>query len=155
MINDLFIKQKAVIRTISLAKYNSHTAPLFKKLKILPLNLLIQFHLSKIMFYYKNDKLPECLNDTWSTGLDQNLLAGGPQLRNAEDYIVPYARTDQLRRLPLITAPETWNALSPDLKNLLSVTLFCQQFKNNCLSSLPSVPDCTRLFCPVCQAVPI
>jgi hypothetical protein len=42
-------------------------------------------------------------------GSESTVLAGGPQLRNAEDYIVPYSRTDHLRRLPLITAPETWN----------------------------------------------
>jgi hypothetical protein len=154
LINDLYIKQKAVIRTISHAKYNSHSAPLFKNLQILPLNMLIQLHLVKIMYYFKNGKLPEGLKNTWMTGRDQNLVAGGPQLRNADDFIVPYSRTDQLRRFPLVTAPEFWNALSPNLKNLPSITSFCNQFKTNCLLTLPSIPVCTRLFCPVCQAVP-
>jgi hypothetical protein len=84
-INDLFIKQKAVIRILSGAKYNSHTAPLFKELKILQLHALIQLQLSKMMYFYKNNKLPACFENTWLTGAAQNLLVGGPLLRNADD----------------------------------------------------------------------
>jgi hypothetical protein len=154
LINELFVKQKAAVRIISGAKFNSHTAPLFKELKILQLHVLIQLQLSKIMYFYKNNKLPACFNDTWLTGADQNLLAGGPLLRNAEDYVVPFARTDHLRRFPLSTIPEAWNALPPELKNLPSVSSFCNNFKSINLSMLPSMPVCTRLFCPVCQSVP-
>jgi hypothetical protein len=94
LINDLYLKQKAVIRLISNAKYNSHTAPLFKELKILPLNMLIQLNLSKIMYYFKNNKLPYCFNGSWRTGLEMNIVTGGPLLRNADDFVVPFARTD-------------------------------------------------------------
>jgi hypothetical protein len=72
LIDDLYIKQKAAIRFISDAKYNSHTAPLLKTLNILPVRMLIQLHLSKIMFFYKTNKLPVCFNDTWLTGMEQN-----------------------------------------------------------------------------------
>jgi hypothetical protein len=121
LINDLYLKQKAVIRIISDAKYNSHTAPLFKELGILPLNMLIQLNLSKIMYYFKNNKLPSCFNGTWQSGLETNIETGGPLLRNADDFVVPFARTDQLRRFPLITILETWNNLASELKNMPSV----------------------------------
>ena len=42
-INDLFKLQKSAVRIISGSSYNSHTEPLFKKLKILPLPDLITF----------------------------------------------------------------------------------------------------------------
>ena len=42
-INELYLKQKAAIRIISNSTYNAHTQPLFKKLKILPLNLMVDF----------------------------------------------------------------------------------------------------------------
>jgi hypothetical protein len=154
LIDDLFIKQKAAVRIVSYAKYNSHTAPLFKELKILPLQMLIQLHLSKIMFFYKNNMLPDCFNDTWSTGLELNRITGGPLLRNADVYQVQFARTDHLRRFPLHSIPEAWNALSPELQNSPSVYSFCSNFKNINILTLPSIPVCTRLFCPVCQATP-
>jgi hypothetical protein len=151
-INDLYVKQKAAIRILSGAKFNSHTAPLFKELKILQLDVQIQLQLSKIMYFYKNNKLPARFNNTWLTVADQNLLAGGPLLRNADDYVVPFARTDHLRRFPFTTIPEVWNALPSELKNLPSISSFCNNFKSIYLSLLPSLPVCTRLFCPVCQA---
>jgi hypothetical protein len=106
------------------------------------------------MYFFKNNSLPECFNNTWLTGLDQHLLAGGPLLRNADDYLVEFARTDQIRRFPLYTIPEIWNNLTPELKNSVSVYTFCSNFKKTNLSTLPSTPVCTRLFCPVCQALP-
>jgi hypothetical protein len=154
LINDLVLKQKAIVRIISGSKYNSHTAPLFKKLEILPLHMLIQFYLAKTMYHFKSGALPACFNNTWRTGLEHNLLAGGPLLRNADDYLVQFSRTEYLRRFPLSTIPETWNSLSPELKNSPSIFTFCSNLKNFYLSTLPPTPVCTRLFCPVCQVIP-
>ena len=51
--------QKRAIRIISLAKYNAHTEPLFKKMKILQVNDL--FKLNQLKFYHKyvNKRLPD------------------------------------------------------------------------------------------------
>jgi hypothetical protein len=70
------------------------------------------------------------------------------------EYVVPFARTDQLRRFPSITVPEAWNDLPVEIKLLLSVSSFCHNFKKYQLSPLPSIPECTRLYCPVCQVLP-
>jgi hypothetical protein len=51
LINDLYLKQKVAVRIVSNSNYNSHTAPIFKKLEILPIHMLIQLHLSKIMYF--------------------------------------------------------------------------------------------------------
>jgi hypothetical protein len=156
LINDIFLKQKAVIRTVSGSKYNSHSAPIFKTLEILPLNMLINLHLAKIMFFFKNNRLPSCFNNTWLTRLNRNIQTGGPMLRIADEYeyVVPFARTDQLRRFPSITVPEAWNDLPVEIKLLPSVSSFCHNLKKYHLSTLPSLPECTRLYCPVCQVLP-
>jgi hypothetical protein len=50
--------QKRVIRTISLSKYNDHTEPIFKNLKLLQVKDILK--VNEIKFYYKleNEKLP-------------------------------------------------------------------------------------------------
>ncbi len=50
--------QKRVIRIINNSKYNAHTEPLFKKLKLLKIEDILK--LNEIKFYYKltNGKLP-------------------------------------------------------------------------------------------------
>jgi hypothetical protein len=66
--------------------------------------------------------------------MDQNytyIQTGGPLLRIADDYeyVVPFARTDHLRRFPTISVPEAWNVLPVEIKLLPSVSSFCYNFK--------------------------
>jgi hypothetical protein len=100
LLNELFLKQKTAVLIILNSKYNSHTAPIFKKLNILPLQQLSQFNLSKIMYYYKHNLLPSCHNNTWLTVGALNQERGGPALRDAEELVIPFARTEQLSRFP-------------------------------------------------------
>ena len=58
--------QKRAIRVVSNSKYNSHTEPLFKKLKLLKLTDI--FNCQQIKFYHKylNNKLPEYFTDIFT-----------------------------------------------------------------------------------------
>ena len=58
MQTDKHITEKSYIRLITLSKYNSHTAPLFKKLKLLTIKDMLA--LQELKFYYKltHDELP-------------------------------------------------------------------------------------------------
>jgi hypothetical protein len=49
-INGLFLKQKQAVRLVAYVKYNSHSAPLFKQLCILPLESIIYLSLVKVMY---------------------------------------------------------------------------------------------------------
>ena len=55
--------QKKVLRIITLSKYNSHTEPIFKKLKLLKVSDILK--LQELKFYYKftNNKLPYYLQN--------------------------------------------------------------------------------------------
>ena len=54
----LFKLQKKAIRLISLSKYNAHTEPIFKKLKILKLSHLCTLHELKFCYRLENQMLP-------------------------------------------------------------------------------------------------
>jgi hypothetical protein len=101
-LNELFVKQKMAIRLISNSKYNSHTAPLFKMLKILPLESLVKVSLLKIMHYYVLNKMPISFASTWSTNRARLENTGAPSLRNEDDFRLPYARTNHLLRFPIV-----------------------------------------------------
>jgi hypothetical protein len=58
-LNPLEKIQKKAIRTINLTPYNSHTEPLFKSNKILPLKYLIEYFNILFMYDYTNNLLPE------------------------------------------------------------------------------------------------
>ena len=47
----IFILQKKAIRIITLSKYNAHTAPIYKELKLLKVSDI--YKLQKLKFYHK------------------------------------------------------------------------------------------------------
>ena len=84
-------KQKQAIRIVCNAPYRAHTAPLFKELKILPLDQLIEYCRIKFMHCYHFKKLPLSFNEMWKTNRERN-----PEriLRNADDLYVPAHRVE-------------------------------------------------------------
>ncbi len=52
---------KKIIRILSLSKYNTHTDPLFKILKLLKVNDIFKLQELKFYYKYKNNKLPHNL----------------------------------------------------------------------------------------------
>jgi hypothetical protein len=60
----IFTLQKKAVRIIAGAKYNEHTDPLFKRLKILKLNDIYEVKISKYMFEFNKCTLPSPLINT-------------------------------------------------------------------------------------------
>jgi len=54
-------QQKKVIRILSLSRYNAHTEPLFKILKLLKVKNILKLQELKFYYKYKNNKLPHYL----------------------------------------------------------------------------------------------
>ncbi len=54
----LIKSQKSVIQIIYLSKYNAHTEPIFKELKLLKLNDILKLQELKFYYKFKNIKLP-------------------------------------------------------------------------------------------------
>ena len=55
--------QKKAIRIISISKYNAHTEPLFKELKLLKVTDILRLQELKFYYKYKNNKLPHYLQN--------------------------------------------------------------------------------------------
>jgi Reverse transcriptase (RNA-dependent DNA polymerase) len=151
-LKELVKKQKDAIRIVTHSSYNSHTEPLFKKLNILPLPLLIKFFKIQFMFQYKNKLLPTAFEDTWTTN-EQRLEAFNVMLRpNTDEFFVPFARISQVERLPLISLPKLWNELdNEEIKCISSKIEFNIKLKLFLTNSLSSNYVCTRLLCPHCH----
>ena len=61
----LYLKQKAAVRIISSSSYNSHTEPIFKSLKILPLPKLSEFFKLQFFQQFKQGLLPSALKNIY------------------------------------------------------------------------------------------
>jgi len=128
----LEVKQKQSIRAISHSGYRDHTAPLFKELKILPMEKLITYNRIKFMHSYTNRKLPISFAETWITVRDRN---PNYVLRNANNLYVPPHRIELVKRLPLCSFPNAWNAM-PDFKNNARIGKFLKDLKSHLLEAI-------------------
>ncbi len=57
----MFKLQNTIVRILRLSKYNAHTDPLFKILKLLKVNDIFKLQELKFYYKYKNNKLPHYL----------------------------------------------------------------------------------------------
>ena len=128
----LRLAQKKAIRTICKANYRAHTAPLFKELKILPLDDLITFSRVKFMHSFHFKKLPLSFSEMWQLNSERN---PGRALRNANDYFIPAHRIELVKRLPLISLPTAWNSAPGDKYNVKQ-HLYLKNLKELLLTAL-------------------
>ena len=61
-IKRIYKLQKWAVRAITSSKYNSHTSPIFKKLKILRIHEIYKLNTLKFFFKYKKNLLPAYFN---------------------------------------------------------------------------------------------
>ena len=141
-------KQKAAIRILANAKYNDHSSPLFKSLKILPFEALVDYFSMKFFFNFKNNHLPRSFQLCWSTVGETN---NRYPLRNANEYVIPRYRTTQINLFPLWSLPRKWNEFDDpqNIRNLLSRNMFNVTLKKALLNRIPL--ECTTENCPICQ----
>jgi len=73
------------------------------------------------------------------------------ELRNDGDLFIPFARTSQILRFPLISFPTLWNSLPPDLSMIRNINEFKSKLKLFYLNQLPETVICQSLFCSACN----
>ena len=104
--------QKKAIRSITKSRYNDPPYPLFNKLKILPFEHLITLTCGLLMhsIYYKYS--PSSLHGIWLTSEQRGI---NHDLRDGHQIYIPFARSEQVKRLTYFSLPRIWNEL-PDCK---------------------------------------
>ena len=141
----LKILQKKAIRCISNASYNAHTAPLFKNLNIMPLDVTIKYNKLQIMYDFINQRLPRSFDNRWYTVQHRTNRV----TRNSMNFHIPYFRIKLVSRLPKWCIPDIWNSFETiEIKAQTSRNLFNKKLKKQLLNEL--VVECNRLSCQEC-----
>ncbi len=124
--------QKKVIRIICNSGYRDHTTPLFKQLKILPINELIKFNCCKFMFDYKSNRTPEIFNNTWQFNHDIH----NHRTRNANNFAILRAEHNYIKDSPKYMFPRLFNSLPRDLRGIENRGEFLRKLENYLLQTL-------------------
>jgi hypothetical protein len=112
-INSIAKLQKRAIRVMTRSAYNAHTNQLFLQSRILPIDKLILQ--SKLLFMHSIDYnyAPSSFRDIW---VKNNTRDMDHDLRNRDEYSIPFIRIEQFRRNPIISLPTAWNELRDELR---------------------------------------
>jgi hypothetical protein len=128
-LNKIFIMQKKAIRTITQSKYNDHTAALFYDEKILPLDYVILQAKLIFMHSIKYKYCPHSFNDVFTYNNVEDFVY---ELRYPNEFIVPRARIELFKKIPLYTfffylKNGTIVMISASIKMLLHLKLYCSK----------------------------
>lgn len=129
-INKLNIIQKKAIRVITNAKYNQHTLPLFRELKLLKLKDLHQLKLGKFMYKATHNQLPLPLQPYFP----QNTEIHSYSTRQSSSTHIRHRRTAIASIQINYKGPEHWNVLSNDIKEAKTLKLLTQKLKRNLIN---------------------
>jgi len=132
VLNDLFMRQKRIIRVITNSKFLSHTAPLFKTLSILPLNSLNDFQLACFVFRCQKNLLP----DKFCSMFKPNSNTHSHDTRHKSDLTHVYHRLTLRSVTVRIHGITLWNSLSDELKNCHNLIHFKRLYKHFIISNL-------------------
>lgn len=125
--------QKKAIRVVCKSHYNAHTAPLFKDLDILPIDLQIKYTSISFMHDFTQSKLSCSFDQTW---MKNNVVNEHYNLRNGDDYFIGRHRYAYLTTHPLFNFPSLWNELDESIKIIESKDEFLKALKSNLLDNL-------------------
>jgi hypothetical protein len=124
--------QKKAIRIINCKKYNDHTAPIFKRLKILPYEQIIRQAKLKMMHSVTYNYAPPSFRNIWPRNIERNIEY---DLRNNNMYTVPNPRIEQFKKSPLYSFAKLWNDLN-DIKLQQNKKTFQIALKDYLLSEI-------------------
>ena len=107
-LNTIFKLQKRAIRLITCSPRLAHTAPLFSKLKVLPLPLIHTYKVALTMFKVYHDLAPTVFNGLFTRSTDIHNYS----TRQSHHFHVPYVRTNYMKRAISFKGAQIWNSVS-------------------------------------------
>jgi len=134
-IKRMSILQKRSVRLINGSKYNSHTGPIFRSLRLLTLQDIFHLECCKVFAKFCQGQLPQYLNNIFVNSSSTPLYS----FRNTTNITTPLVKTKFEEQLILFKVASAWNSLPINIKSYKehpkSVKYFCNQFKNHKLSN--------------------
>jgi len=132
--NQIKVMQKKSIRIISNAKYNDHSDPIFKELKLLKLQDIMKIKIAKYMYALHKQILPSPLRDIITT----NSSIHSHNTRNINNFHIESRRTSRASMSLRHKGPLVWYNLPKSIKMSYNSKSFVTNLKKHVLQSYNS-----------------
>ena len=126
-LNPVHTKINKALRIMTFNNRDSPSIPLYKELKILPLEKSYELKNAKHLWKLHNGYLPQSLASNFNV--------------NSRNQITKsYSRLESLKRFSLFTAPSIWNKLPNSIKDKTTLKSFSDSVKLHLLNELSNAP---------------
>ena len=145
----IFKLQKKVIRIITLSKYNSHSEPLFKSLKLLKIKDILKPQQLKFIYKLLNKSLPNNFESMY-----YRYYIHSYNTRSRSDVAVPRLRHAFAKQSIRYDIPTLLNDISTSILNKIdthSLLGYSQYIKKYIRENY--LTDCSILNCAICNNV--
>lgn len=129
-LNKLIVTQKKIIRNITNSKYNEHTDPLFKGLKLLKLKQLYELQASKLIYKASQGELPAPIAKLYKP----NTNIHNHYTRQHQNPHIRFRRTQLASNQINHKGPEIWTKLTNNIKTSKNIKVFIRSLKHFLLS---------------------
>jgi hypothetical protein len=134
ILNDLYICQKKSIRIITHSQWLAHSAPLFKKLRVLPVHNIDELQLACFMYQCVNNKLPNYFCDMYMKNSDVHVYNTRQKDQLHQNCCMLNLRACTVR----FAGVNLWNSVSnnSEIQSARDVHQFRRIYKNMLLNAI-------------------
>ena len=125
LLNRIHILQKRAIRIITHSQPQTHTGPLFKKLKLLSVYEINKFVTCTFVYSYINNILPHFLDNCFIENNTRVVYS----TRQSNKLYIPFYKYNASRRTIRYAGPLLWNNLPDNIKSTISLSSFKRKYK--------------------------
>jgi len=131
--------QKKIIRNICNTKYNSHTDPIFGKLKLLKINDLFKSTTIRAIKKAHLGQTPKIIQEIFKIHTPERPL-------RISNNIKPILNSGRIHN----ELPNIWNSLDENMKGSINLKNLMNKFKSNCISKYNEF-RCDKTDCYSCK----
>ena len=124
------ISMKKAIRTLSFAKYDAHSGPLFKAYNILNFPDLLKLQQGKLQWDLRNGNYPKFLKNN----LLSDNISRAERLRSISQKFIPLSRTKYKANFVSSTGLTCWRDIPINIKDRKSKKIFSLHYRKYLLS---------------------
>ena len=126
LLNKINVAHNKIITCMSFSKRCSRMWPLYCRLKILPLDILIKIEHGKTMYKYQNKMLPTVFNTYFKAPTHSH----STRFATSNNFALTRISSAKERSLLKYIGPTTWLSIPSKIKESLSLKVFIHSYRN-------------------------
>ena len=130
LLNKVHVVHNKIVRYMTFSKTCSRAWPLYCKLKVMPLDILIELEWGKIMFKFQNKMLPKAFDCYFSRPAHQHDTRYAK--KNFEQIRITSAKEQTLLK---VIGPKKWSEIPLPIKEVFSLKKFIGMYRTHLIDS--------------------